>query len=358
MEFLERIKKVQSLLKEHGLDAFLFSSQANVFYLSGFRSSHAYVVITQSSYHLLTDGRYYQKALQELKGWDIRLIKGKAVKHIKALLKELGVRLAGYEEDRVSCEFRRALSSKNIRWKAYSGFIKKLRAVKSQEEINIMKEGVKKSDEVYRRILSKIREGMRELELRRLIVEEFFKEGASGESFPAIVASGPASSVPHWESSHQPIKGGSPLLIDMGMVWKGYCTDFTRTLFVGRADPEFKKVYQVVKDAHLFALEKARVGNTVGDVDRAAREYIKSKRLGKYFSHSTGHGVGIEIHEHPRVYYKGQDKDIPIEEGMVFTIEPGVYIPGKFGVRLENIVVIKGGVGEPLSEVGLDLIEL
>ncbi len=221
-----------------------------------------------------------------------------------------------------------------------------------------MKEGVKKSDEVYRRILSKIREGMKELELRRLIVEEFFKEGASGESFPAIVASGPASSVPHWESSHQPIKGGSPLLIDMGMVWKGYCTDFTRTLFVGRADPEFKKVYQVVKDAHLFALEKARVGNTVGDVDRAAREYIKSKRLGKYFSHSTGHGVGIEIHEHPRVYYKGPDKDIPIEEGMVFTIEPGVYIPGKFGVRLENIVVIKGGVGEPLSEVGLDLVEL
>lgn len=358
MEFIERIRKVQDLLKEGSLDAFLFSSPANVFYLSGFRSSHAYVVITPNSYHLLTDGRYYEKAREQLKGWDLRLIKGKAVKHIKALFKELGVKLAGYEQDKVSCEFRRALSSKSIRWKGYSGFIKRLRAVKSREELSIMKEGVRKSDEVYKRIISQIREGMTELELRRLIINEFFKEGALGESFPAIVASGSASAVPHWETSEKPIRGGAPLLIDMGMVWKGYCTDFTRTIFLGKADAEFKKVYQIVRDAHLFALDKVRVGNTIGRVDQTAREYIKSKRLGKYFNHSTGHGVGIEIHEYPRVYQKGPDKDVVIEEGMVFTIEPGIYLPGKFGVRLENIVAVKGGVGEPLSDVSLDLVEL
>ena len=144
----------------------------------------------------------------------------------------------------------------------------------------------------------------------------------------------------------------------MGLVWRGYCSDFTRTLFLGKADEEFKKVYTVVRDAHLFALEEVKVGNEIGNVDRRAREHIKKKGFGKFFTHSTGHGVGVEIHEFPRVYYKGKDAKRVIEEGMVFTIEPGIYLPGKFGVRLENIVAVVDGRGEPLSEVSLDLVEL
>ncbi len=354
---MKRVQKVQELLRKHKLDAFLFSSQPNVFYLSGFRSSHAYVVVTRDSYHLLTDARYYEKARAVLKGWDVVLIRENALRVIKSFLKKLKVYRVGYEEDRVSCELRKALRG-GFRWKGIAGFLKEVRAIKDQEELSIMKEGVRISDRVYRKLLEHIREGMTELEIRSWLVEQFFKNGALGESFPAIVASGDGSAIPHYETSQKPIKYGEPLLIDMGLLWQGYCTDFTRTLFLGRADNEFKRVYTIVRDAHLMALEKIRVGKKLGEVDKTAREYIRKKGFGKFFNHSLGHGVGVEIHEFPRVYYKGKDKDVVIEEGMVFTVEPGIYLPGKFGVRLENIVVVKNGVAEPLSEIPLDLVEL
>ncbi|MEN3028006.1 MAG: Xaa-Pro peptidase family protein [Aquificaceae bacterium] len=354
---MKRIERVQALLKEKGLQAFLFSSQPNVFYLSGFRSSHAYVVVGRDSHHLLTDGRYYEKARSTLKGWDVILIEGNALKAIGGLLKKLRASRVGYEEDRVSCEFKRRLRG-GLNWVGIPGFLKKLRAIKEREEIETLREGVRASDRVYLRILERIREGLTELEVRSLLISEFFKEGAMGESFPAIVASGKGSAIPHWETSGRKIKKGEALLIDMGLLWKGYCTDFTRTVYLGRASSEFRKVYNTVKDAHLFALEKVKVGRKVSEIDKTAREYIRKKGFGKLFSHSTGHGVGVEIHEFPRIYYKGQDKDVVVEEGMVFTIEPGIYLNDRFGVRLENMVAVVGGVGEPLSQVSLDLVEI
>lgn len=353
-----KVKEVQSLIEKEGLDAFLFSSQANVFYLSGFKSTHAYVVLTPSSKHLLTDGRYYERAKKELKDWDVVLIKGKALRFIKRFLKDLGVSRVGYERDRVSCDFRGSLRAKGIRWVGYTNFLRDIRAVKTKEEIERMREGAKKVDRIFKDILGFVRPGMTELEVRRFIVNRIFEEGSTGESFPAIVAGGESSAIPHHETSLRKIKSGEPLLIDMGLVWRGYCTDFTRTLFIGKPEEEFKKVYTVVRDAHLFALEKVKVGNRIGDVDRVAREHISRKRLGKFFSHSTGHGIGVEIHEYPRVYFKGEDANRVIEEGMVFTVEPGVYLPGRFGVRIENMVAVIDGRGEPLSSVGLDLVTL
>ncbi|RLJ70794.1 Xaa-Pro aminopeptidase/Xaa-Pro dipeptidase [Hydrogenivirga caldilitoris] len=353
-----KLKEVKDLIKREGLDAFLFSSQANVFYLSGFRSTHAYAVITPDSQYLLTDSRYWDRAKEELKGWDVVLIKGKAVSFIKGFLRERGLTRVGYESDRVSCDLRKSLRSTRIKWKGYSGFLKEIRAVKTREEIELMREGVKRSDKIYMELLNYISPGMRELEVRGFIVGKIFEYGGTGESFPAIVASAEGSAVPHWESSHKKLKASAPVLIDMGLIWKGYCTDFTRTFYLGSPDEEFLKVYNIVKDAHLFALDKARVGSKLGDVDRAAREYIEEKNYGKYFTHTTGHGIGVEIHEYPRVYYKGEDANRYIEEGMVFTIEPGIYLPGKFGVRLENIVAIVNGRGEPLSGIDLELVKV
>ncbi|MCX8076090.1 MAG: Xaa-Pro peptidase family protein [Aquificaceae bacterium] len=354
---MERIPQVQHLLKEKGIHAFLFSSHANVFYLSGFKSSHAYVVVGKDSYHFLTDGRYYERARSVLKDWDVMLIEGDPLKSIYKLIRKIGASRVGYEEDRVSCEFRKKLKG-GIHWIGIPGFLKKLRAIKDKVEIDTVREGVRASDRVYYRLLGFLREGLTELELRSMIVSEFFKEGATGESFPTIVVSGEGSAIPHWETSNRRIRRGEALLIDMGLVWNGYCTDFTRTLHIGRASSEFKKIYNIVRDAHLLALEKVKVGRKISEIDKTAREFIKRKGFGKAFSHSTGHGVGIEIHEYPRVYYKGQDKDVLIEEGMVFTIEPGIYLKGKFGVRLENMVAVVGGVGEPLSQVSLDLVEI
>ncbi len=352
----KRIEKVQKLLEKHNLDAFLFTSQANVFYLSGFRSSNAYVVVSKDSYILLTDGRYFEKAKQHLKDWKVVLLEG-GLKRVYEVLRDMKAKAVGYEEDRISCEFRKRLRG-GFRWVGKPNFLKHMRAIKDPEEISIMKEGVRQSDKVYKSLLPRLKAGLRELEVRAMIVEEFFKVGAFGESFPTIVASGKASAIPHWETSNRPVKHGEALLIDMGLLWKGYCTDFTRTLYIGRAKEEFKRVYQVVRDAHLYALEGVRVGRKIGEIDRIAREYIRKKGFGKFFVHSTGHGVGIEIHEFPRVYYKGVDKEVKIEEGMVFTIEPGIYIGGQFGVRLENIVVVEDGIGKPLSEIPLDLVEI
>lgn len=353
-----KVSEVQELLRKEGLDAFLFSSKANVFYLSGLSSTHAYAVITQSSKHLLTDGRYYERAKAQLKDWEVILIKGRATRFLRRFLRERGMVRVGFEADRVSCDFKVQLRSRRIKWVGYEGFLKRVRAIKTKEEIELMREGVRRSDAIYRELLEFVKPGMTELQVRGFIVGKIFEYGGSGESFPAIVASKEGSAVPHWETSLRRIEGSSPLLVDMGLLWGGYCTDFTRTLYLGTPDREFVKVYNIVRDAHLFALEKVRVGNTIGDVDRAAREYIERKRYGKYFVHSTGHGIGVEIHEYPRVYYKGEEAEVLIEEGMVFTVEPGIYLPGRFGVRLENMVAVVRGVGEPLSSVSLDLVSL
>ncbi len=352
-----KLQKVKDLLRQEGLDAFLFSSQANVQYLTGFRSTHAYAIVALESNYLLTDARYYERA-KDTKGWEVILITGPALKILKKFIKEKNLKNVGYEKDRVSCELARKLKSKGIKWRGFSGFLNKLRAVKTKEEISIMKEGVSISDKVYQNLLSFVKPGMKELEVRAFLIGEFLKHGALGESFPAIVASADASAVPHWETSNQSIIPNAPLLVDMGLVWKGYCTDFTRTIFLGKANQDFKKLYNIVKDAHLYALEAVKEGTPIGNVDKKARDYIEKKGFGKFFTHSTGHGVGIEIHEYPRVYYKGDDAKTLITEGMVFTIEPGIYIPGEFGVRLENIVVVEDGIGKPLSSVSLDLVEV
>ncbi|ADC89630.1 peptidase M24 [Thermocrinis albus DSM 14484] len=345
--------KVKNLVVEKDLDGFLFSSQANVFYLSRFRSSNAYVLLTQGDAYFMTDGRYYHRAKDLLKDWKVLEIRGSFFGFLKQMVRELGLRRVGFEIDRVTCQFRKKLRTKDVRWVGFVGFLDRVRAVKTSEEISIMKEGVLKADGIYRDVLSIVKPGMKEMDIRAFIVQRAFEVGATGESFPAIVAFGEGSSIPHWETSHRTIGDKGPLLIDMGILYKGYCTDFTRTIHIGKPDEEFIKVYTVVRDAHMYALEKAKVGNRLADVDRAARDHITRKGLGKFFNHSTGHGVGVEIHEYPRVYKNVKDY---IEEGMVFTIEPGVYLPGKWGVRLENIVVVKSSSAEPLSEISLDLV--
>ena len=353
-----KTEEVQRLIQEKELDAFLFTSEANVFYLSHFRSTHAYTVITPTSKYLLTDGRYYERAKKVLTDWEVVLIRGRPLSFVKRFLKQINAVRVGYESDRLSCDARRALRSRGVKWIGYSNFLKRVRAIKTKEELERIKEGVRRSDRVFSELLGFLRPGIKEIDVRRFIVDRILREGSEGESFPTIVASGSGSAVPHWETSKKEIRYKEPVLIDMGLVWEGYCTDFTRTVFIGRPEEEFVKVYTTVRDAHLRALEAVRVGRRIGEVDRAARDYIKEKRLGRFFVHSTGHGIGVEVHEFPRIYFRGEDSRFVIEEGMVFTIEPGVYIPDRFGVRLENVVAVVGGRGEPLSSVDLELITL
>jgi len=364
---MTNLGKIIEKITREGLDGFLFSSQPSVFYLARFNSTHAYVLLTTTEKVLITDSRYLLKAKKQLEpeGWRVEEIQAPLFENLIRILQTYGVKKFGVEEDRIKLDFYENLychaKKEGLKTIPYSGFLDEFRMVKSGDEIERIKTAVGITDAAYRNLLDFLRENRNkldkftELDLRRFLICQYLEMGAEGESFPAIVAAGENSAIPHHETSKRPIKDNAPLLIDTGCIYEGYCSDFTRTLFLGKVDKELLKVYEIVREAHLRAVEAVKVGKPVGNVDLAAREYIESKGYGAYFIHSTGHGVGIEIHEPPRVYKK---EKIPMREGMVFTIEPGIYLPGKGGVRLENIVVVRKEGAEILQKTPLDLVIL
>jgi len=330
---------------------------ANVFYLSGLKASLSYLIITEEKGYLLTDGRYFERAKPLAhEALEVHLILENPMQTLKKFLRSLGVSTVGIEGDSITVATRSALRSKHYKLIPLTAPIEKLRIKKDKTERELIKKAVEFTDRIFKEILKEPLKGETELSIRGKIVQKAFSLGSSGESFPAIVAFKDHSAIPHWESSSTAIDGKGPLLIDFGIVYQGYVSDFTRTVYLGKADEEFKKVYNLIKEAYFRALERVRVGRDVQEVDLAVREFFKEKGVLSYFTHSTGHGVGIEVHEPPRLYCKIKEK-IKIEDGMVFTIEPGLYFPGKFGVRLENIVFVEDGRGVVYSEVPLELFE-
>ncbi|SNZ02641.1 Xaa-Pro aminopeptidase/Xaa-Pro dipeptidase [Persephonella hydrogeniphila] len=357
-----KVDKIQEKIVKESLSSFFVSSQPNIFYLSRFKSSNAFILLTPDKKIFITDSRYYEGAKEKLKGWELILL-GKdnknQMEHLREILNEYGGERIGFEEDRTTIFFYKKLVNKEGKKEerlkgeliGYAGFFDEFRISKTEEEIQIIKEAVFKTDKVFKQIVDYIPKAKNELDLRREIINSIFIEGGTGESFPAIVASGKNSAIPHHETSYQKIEKNSPVLIDMGMVYRGYCSDFTRVVFYGKVDPEIEKIYEIVKEAHLKAVEKVKAGVPVREIDEAARSVIKKYGYGDYFIHSTGHGVGIEIHEPPRVSEKSEEI---LQENTVITIEPGIYIPEKGGVRLENIVVVRKNSCEILTETPLD----
>jgi len=354
-----KIDQVQKKIKKENLSSFLFSSRANLFYLSGFSSTFAFALLTPDEKYFLTDSRYFHGAEKKLKDWKVlRLGDGdkKPLEHLIEILEEIGGGLIGFEEDKITVSFYKKLKENlKSQLKGFSGFLNEFRVSKTRREINLLKSAVEKTDRVFMNILEYIPSARDEMDVRRQIINEIFLQGGSGESFPAIVAFGRNSAVPHHETSHKKIGKNGVLLIDMGMVYNGYCSDFTRTVFIGRVNRELEKIYQIVKEAHLAAVEKVKAGVPVKEVDRAARDIISKYGYGEYFTHSTGHGVGIEIHEPPRI--SSQSDEILVENSVI-TIEPGIYIPDKGGIRLENMVVVKKNGCEVLTGTGLDPVVL
>ncbi len=354
---MPNIEKIQNKIKEEGIDSFFFTDSADIFYMTYFSSTNGFVLLTDKDKFFITDGRYFESAKDKLKGWNLILLGEngkKQLDHLKEILKELGGKKIGFQEDKVTLSFYKKLVQDKYLKKAllgYEGFINDIRMIKTEEEIGIIKKAVEKTDIIFSRIVENIKDFKTELDLRRNIIDLIFQMKGTGESFPSIVASGKHSSIPHYETSDSQIIWNAPLLIDMGMRYKGYCSDFTRTLFLGKIDSEIEKIYEIVKEAHLAVVEKVKSGVSVKDLDLTAREVIKKYGYDNYFIHSTGHGVGIEIHEPPRI---SKNSDEILQENTVFTIEPGIYIPGKGGVRLENIVVCRKETAEVLTKTPLE----
>ncbi|MCS7150103.1 MAG: Xaa-Pro peptidase family protein [Caldimicrobium sp.] len=361
-QFKKRIGALKRSLSTWGVEALLISSPPNVFYLTGLKASLAFVLILEEGEFLLTDARYFEKARKvappEMK---LELITDDSNSFLKRTIASLKIKRVGFESDKVSCDTYRSLKSSKYSLLGISHPLQKLRMIKDNEERATMKKAIEITDKIYYELLNNL-DNQSELTLRGKIIDLAFKFSAQGEAFSSIVALGENSAIPHWESSKVVIEKGKPLLLDFGVIYGGYCSDFTRTLYLGKPPSDFKKYYEYVKSAWFKGFEKVKVGTPVWEIDKTIREYFHEKGVLSRFTHSTGHGIGIEVHEFPRIYFKRRasflKKQPLIEEGMVFTIEPGLYFEGRFGIRLENIVFVEGGEGRTYSKVPMELLSL
>ncbi len=353
---MKRIEKVRNYLKEQNMDAIWISNNKNMFYLSGFTGTTAEIVITQDQQFFITDFRYKEQAVEQAKGYQV-VIRQKAVfEEMNDILIAQDVQTLGFEANDVTfAQYQDISEILDAELLETRGVIEEIRHIKSEEEIEILKEACRITDEAFDYILTFIKPGVKEIEVANEI-EHFLKQkGASAMSFDTIVASGVRSSMPHGRASEKLIEEGDIVTLDFGCYYKGYSSDITRTIAVGEIDPKLVEIYHIVLEAHNQVIEKAKPGMTGKEVDAIARDYITEKGYGPDFGHSTGHGLGLDVHEALAISTAGNQV---LEEGMVFTDEPGIYIEGLGGVRIEDDLVVRAHGMESINRSPKELIIL
>lgn len=342
-------------MKKNNLDGIFSFKPENVRYLSGFTGTSGFVFITENMKYFITDFRYTQQAEVQCEGFEI-ILHNKENK-VHDILNKMNVSTIGFEDNHMTYSYYSALKKelKNKELISMGSLVEDVRMIKSSDEIELMAKAANIADEAFKHILSFIKPGVREIEVALEL--EFFmkKKGASGLSFESIVASGYRSSMPHGVASEKVIENGDFVTMDFGCVYEGYCSDMTRTIVVGTASDKQKDVYETVLLAQESALENIVAGKSVKDVDKIARDIITSKGYGEYFGHGLGHGVGLEVHETPFLSPAGEGL---LEENMVITDEPGIYIPDFGGVRIEDLVVVTKDGSIVLSKSPKHLIEI
>jgi len=351
----------RQLLKDN-LDALLFSTSetltsTNLKFVTGFTGSDASVVLTRSEGHLFTDGRYKTQARLESPLLAVHVVRSR-VDALCRFLRRSGLRRIGVESSRLSYEFVTTLTSRVPELHLVPlrrQVLENLRIRKSQEEKLLIKKAAAVASEACAEIVGAGIQGKKECEVAAELESLFRRHGAEGIAFETIVAAGERSALPHASPSERVIGHGELVIIDFGCRIRGYHSDETITCITGKPTDEQKRIHQTVYAAHNKALEAARVGMKVRELDRVARQTIEAAGLGRFFLHGLGHGVGLEIHEPPRLSPRGTGV---LREGMVFTIEPGVYVEGFGGVRLESLVFLTETGPEILSEMPKELISV
>ncbi|MFB0560124.1 MAG: M24 family metallopeptidase [Candidatus Lokiarchaeia archaeon] len=337
-----RLKELQNMLSEVG--ALFLSKPENIFYFSSFFStSFMYLLIPRDGTPFAVVSQLeFEEANSTIKGFSI--IKAKKLedfeKTFSKLQKELKFKKLGIEEDFLTVNIKDKLekNSKNTDFIPASNIIKKLRSIKSSSEIETIRKAAKIADEGIKKAIETINPGVKEYEVAAEAEYKMRKLGSSGAPFETIVASGHRSAFPHASCSDRKLENGDWVIIDLGARYKNYCSDTSRTHTVGSPNSKQKKLFQTVLNAQQKAIEIIRPGVKANEIDKAARELIKKEGYGDYFVHSLGHGIGIEVHEHPPISPINKDA---IEEGMVFTAEPGVYIPNFGGCRIEDMILVR-----------------
>ena len=355
--YRERLKRLRASMAEKKLAAFLVTDLKNIRYLTGFTGSSAYAVVSGDRAFFLTDPRYAAQSREEVKGFRVRIFK-KALDALAQAVGETKAGVVGFESGSLSFDnyskLAKALRGKT-RLKPSAGLVSSLRLVKDPFEIEKIREAAKLLDKGFGQAMKVAVPGAIEREAAFAIESFFRKRGAESLAFDTIIASGERGALPHGKASEKRIKKGELVVVDMGALLNGYNSDETRTFAAGRPTAKQKEVYQVVRDAQAAAIEKIRPGVKASAVDLAARSLIAKAGYGKYFGHGTGHGVGLDIHEAPGL---GPTSVDVLEEGMVITVEPGIYIPGWGGVRIEDMALVTKNGAKLLTSTTRDLVIL
>jgi Xaa-Pro aminopeptidase len=353
---MEKIEKLRARFDEYGIDGMLITNSYNRRYMTGFTGSAGVVVIGKTKAVFITDFRYVEQASKQIQGYEIIQHTGLMIEEVAKQVANLGIKKLGFEQDDLSYAafkaYEKAVQAELI---PVSGVVEKLRLIKSDSEIKILKEAAEIADAAFQHILNFIRPGVREIEVANEL--EFFmrKQGATSSSFDIIVASGYRSALPHGVATDKVIEKGEFVTLDFGAYYKGYCSDITRTVAVGEVSDELKKIYDIVLQAQLRGMAGIKPGMKGREADALTRDYIIEQGYGDYFGHSTGHGIGLEVHEGPALSVRS---DVVLEPGMVVTVEPGIYIAGLGGVRIEDDTVVTKDGNESLTHSPKDLIIL
>jgi Xaa-Pro aminopeptidase len=345
MDHLRRIGALRRRLTRAGLPGLVITFPPDIRYLSGFTGSSAALGVTRRHARLFTDGRYTSQAAEEVQAAQVQIVAGPpAIAAVQWLAAQPGVGLAGFDAARTTVaeltRWRQELPShlrRSFLTATPSAFVESLRMIKDEDELAVMKEAALAGCKLFDHILGILRPGIAEIEVAAELEHKARLLGAEGMSFETIVASGARSALPHGRASLATLPRHGFVTLDFGIIHKGYCSDMTRTVFLGSPKPRERSAYHAVLEAQLAAVAAVQEGATCADVDEAARSILRSQGLVDAFSHSTGHGVGLEIHEPPRV---GANQKARLESGMVITIEPGIYLEGKFGIRIEDMVAV------------------
>lgn len=353
----ERISTIRRIVEEHEADAALISFLPDIRWAVGFSGSNALLVVTREAAHFLTDGRYSTQAAAEVQGAEVHVPDSELIE----FLAESEMLAAGStvlcQADHITLDQFDRLESKlpGVAFEPAAYLLQREVAAKSEAEIDAIRRALAVTEAVFESLLPQIGPGVTERDLAAEIVYQHLKRGASAMSFEPIVASGIRGALPHARPSGKTLQPGELVVIDMGGIVDGYASDMTRTVAVGEPDEAARRAYAVVLDAQQSAAAEVRAGASGKQLDRVARNVIEEAGLGEYFSHSLGHGVGLQVHEWPRLSHRTDDT---LPENAVVTVEPGVYLPERFGIRIEDMVVARAAGPEVLTQTPKSLLIL
>jgi len=351
----QRIEKLRAALSELQADAFITEKAVNRRYLSGFTGSTGWVIVTRDESFLVTDFRYVDQAQEQAAGFTVVNNERKPVEAIVRLLQEHDVKRLAFESAVTYSTYQEWNKSFGVELVPTNGLVEKLRMCKDEAELAVIRQAVRIADEAFQHILSYIKPGVRELDIA-LELEYFMrKQGADAAAFDIIVASGVRGALPHGRASEKVIQAGEMVTLDFGAAFGGYNSDITRTVSVGEPDPKMKEIYEIVLRAQQAGVEALRPGITGKEADAVTRDIISAAGYGDQYGHSAGHGLGMDVHELPNL---STISTYVLEPGMLVTMEPGIYISGLGGVRIEDDCLITENGCEILTRSTKELLIL